>query len=293
MPLVLISVAIVQKWLIIGKFCVLRVPLFSSYVQRMSIQFELEKVTRPLNKLFDGTPVINWIMSGFGVHIGSDVFIWDVKFMEHDLTHIGDGATLIGCILQTHLFEDRWLKTGPVVVGPSAMLCERSVMLYDSTLGVAASLGPLSLLMRGEKITHHARFFGLPSGPSTVPSRQQDQADKVETLHKVTELPMYKFIPGLQEMRMLEAYRSTCKKSLCRARLRLYDAINTFPTTGVDVDLVTKRQNELIECEVLFAEALALRIRKPAKKAGTYPSRQEKGMIKGSAVAVAIAEEDD
>src|SRR5689334_2060306 len=40
--------------------------------------------------------MLNWVYRLMGVHIGRDVFIMNSTFMEHDLAHVEDGATLTG-----------------------------------------------------------------------------------------------------------------------------------------------------------------------------------------------------
>ena len=90
------------------------------------------------------------IYSALGVRFGSNVFVLGTNFMEHDLIDIKDNATLTGATLQTHLYEDRFYKTGRVSIGQGALVAPGGFALYGSSIGAEASLAPHSLLMRGE-----------------------------------------------------------------------------------------------------------------------------------------------
>ncbi|GAC1540678.1 MAG: hypothetical protein NVS3B10_30530 [Polyangiales bacterium] len=67
------------------------------------------------------------------------------------------------CTLQTHLFEDRVMKTSTVDVGDGASLGASSIVLYDGKVGAGASLGALSLLMKGESLPVGTRWIGSPA----------------------------------------------------------------------------------------------------------------------------------
>jgi hypothetical protein len=49
------------------------------------------------------------------------------------------------------------------------------VVLYDTEMQAGASIGPLSLLMKGEVLPPHSRWLGIPTAPvervrATVPA---------------------------------------------------------------------------------------------------------------------------
>ena len=65
--------------------------------------------------------------------------------------------------LQTHLFEDRVMKMSAVTVKAGATIGTRAIVLYDTVVGDGVSLGPLSLLMKGEQLTPGTRWHGIPA----------------------------------------------------------------------------------------------------------------------------------
>ena len=70
---------------------------------------------------------------------------------ETDLVELGDGATVnAGCVVQTHLFHDRVLAMERVVLDAGATLGPNSVILPAARIGRNTTVGPASLVMRGE-----------------------------------------------------------------------------------------------------------------------------------------------
>lgn len=185
-PLAIILVAVVAKWVLVGCYRVQQVPMFSCFIWRSDLAYELELPLRATAAIFDGTPIINWIYRALGVKIGRDVFILGTSFMEHDLTEIRDGATVAGATLQTHLYEDRMYKTGKVLIGEKALIAPGGFALYGSVIENGASLGPSSLLMRNERFEPFRRHFGLPSGAAEVISfaaeEQRDASRRQERM---------------------------------------------------------------------------------------------------------------
>jgi non-ribosomal peptide synthetase-like protein len=164
-PFALVFVCAIGKWLWVCKYRPVQVPMWSCFIWRSDLAYEMEIFMRGVIRVFDGTPVMNWVYRLFGVDIGSDVFLFSATFMEHDLTHIRDGAVVTGGTLQTHLYEDRFYKTGHVHIGEGALVAPGGFALYDSHMARASSLSSNSLIMRNEKFQHHIRYFGLPAQP--------------------------------------------------------------------------------------------------------------------------------
>ena len=101
-----------------------------------------------------------------GVKLGRNVVLMTTYMSEFDLTEVGDNSAINpGVSLQTHLFEDRVMKMSYVRVGPDCTIGERSVVLYDSEMKAGASLGNLSLLMKGEVLAEGSEWEGSPAQP--------------------------------------------------------------------------------------------------------------------------------
>jgi non-ribosomal peptide synthetase-like protein len=100
----------------------------------------------------------------FGARIGRRVWLDTTYLTEFDLVRVGDDAAIGShSSLQTHLFEDRVMKMSTVTVGSGCSVGLRAVVLYDAELGAGASLGPLSLAMKGETLPPGSRWHGIPA----------------------------------------------------------------------------------------------------------------------------------
>jgi non-ribosomal peptide synthetase-like protein len=111
-----------------------------------------------------GTPFFNWYLRRLGCRIGKHVFTETELFSEFDLVEIGDYAALnLGVVVQNHLFEDRIMKSSYLRIGDECSVGNMSVVLYDSEMKQGASIGSLSLLMKGETLPPHTRWIGIPT----------------------------------------------------------------------------------------------------------------------------------
>jgi non-ribosomal peptide synthetase-like protein len=113
-----------------------------------------------------GTAVLNIWLRLLGVRVGRGVWCETYWLPESDQVHLADGATVNrGCVVQTHLFHDRVLSIDAVTLQEGATLGANSVILPASNLGRHATVGPVSLVMRGESVPDKTRWMGNPIGP--------------------------------------------------------------------------------------------------------------------------------
>ena len=85
---------------------------------------------------------------------------------EADLIDLRAGATVgRGCVVQTHLFHDRILSMDRVTIADGGTLGPNSVILPAARIGRHATVGPVSLVMRGEAVPDKTRWIGNPVGP--------------------------------------------------------------------------------------------------------------------------------
>jgi non-ribosomal peptide synthetase-like protein len=94
--------------------------------------------------------------------------VWNETYWlpETDLVELGAGATVNrGCVVQTHLFHDRVLSMDTVTLGEGATLGPGSVILPAARIDRDATVGPASLVMRGESVPAGTRWTGNPIGP--------------------------------------------------------------------------------------------------------------------------------
>lgn len=159
---------VLLKWLLIGRYRAAERPLWSSFVWRAELVANLHEHLADLfltGKLA-GTPFLCWFFRLLGAKIGSRVYLDTSDMTEYDLVEIGDDAALNkDCTIQTHLFEDRVMKMSHVRIGKRSAVGSLSLVLYDTNLGPGASLGDLSLVMKGETLPADTRWEGIPARP--------------------------------------------------------------------------------------------------------------------------------
>ncbi|WP_420175619.1 Pls/PosA family non-ribosomal peptide synthetase [Luteococcus sp. OSA5] len=160
--------AALAKWLLVGRWKHDEHPLWSAAVWRGELADAfVESVAVPwLLRHVPGTSLLNAYFKLMGARIGHGVWCETYWLPEHDLVALRDGATVNrGCVVQTHLFHDRILATDSVHLDEGATLGPNSVILPASTLGRHATVGPVSLVMRGESVPDKTRWIGNPIGP--------------------------------------------------------------------------------------------------------------------------------
>jgi non-ribosomal peptide synthetase-like protein len=157
---------IVIKWLLVGRYQPGEHPLWSTFVWRNElINAAHEHLASPfLVGALTGTPFIGWYFRLLGARIGRRVYIETTDFSEFDLAEVGDEAALnADCTVQTHLFEDRVMKMSKVEIGKWCSVGASSLVLYDTRMEPGATLGPLSLLMKGEVLPSETSWTGIPA----------------------------------------------------------------------------------------------------------------------------------
>jgi non-ribosomal peptide synthetase-like protein len=164
------GVTTAAKWLLVGRLKVSDHPLWSAFVWLNELADTFVEVmaapwfARPTT----GTPVLNTWLRSMGATIGKGVWCETYWLPEADLIDLRDGATINrGCVVQTHLFHDRMLSMDRVTLRAGATLGPNSVILPAAVLGRHATVGPVSLVMRGEVVPDKTRWIGNPIGPWT------------------------------------------------------------------------------------------------------------------------------
>jgi non-ribosomal peptide synthetase-like protein len=164
-------VTTLAKWLLVGRFRSVEHPLWSSFVWRNELADTfVEMVAVPwFAQAAYGTAALNVWLRSLGASIGRGVWCETYWLPEADLVRLGDGATVNrGCVLQTHLFHDRIMSMDTVALEQGATLGQHSVILPGASIGAASTVGPASLVLRGEAIPPGTRWAGNPTAPWPV-----------------------------------------------------------------------------------------------------------------------------
>jgi len=161
-------ITVLLKWFLIGVYKQEQVPLWTTKVWRSEAVTSLfEALSVPfLLEFMKGTPWLPLLMRLMGVKTGKRVWMQTADITEFDMVSIGDDAALnLDSGPQTHLFEDRVMKIGPVKIGARTSIGAKSIVLYDSEIGDDVKLTALSLVMKGEQLQDGTSWEGSPVRP--------------------------------------------------------------------------------------------------------------------------------
>jgi non-ribosomal peptide synthetase-like protein len=178
--------AVAAKWLVVGRIPATEHPLWSSFVWRNEVSDTfVETVAAPwFARAATGTPVMNLWLRGLGAKIGRGVWCETYWLPEADLVTLQRGSTVNrGCVVQTHLFHDRIMRMDTVVLEDGATLGPHCVALPAAKLGAGATVGPASLVMRGDEVPPSTRWQGNPIAPWVVSRKKprgEDRTDRPE-----------------------------------------------------------------------------------------------------------------
>lgn len=166
--LVLLALPILAKWLLIGKYQPGQRYLWSWWMWRLEIAYEIELLVLGMfSPMLAGTPYLPLWYRAIGARIGRRVCLTDAFLMEPDLIRLGDHVSVEGA-LQTHLFEDRVMKLDTVTIQDDCCIGREACVLYGSEMRANSHLGDLSLIMNHEIFLENTSYHGLPAQTTEV-----------------------------------------------------------------------------------------------------------------------------
>jgi non-ribosomal peptide synthetase-like protein len=170
------ATATVAKWLLVGRFRTAEHALWTPFVWRNELADTfVEVLAAPwLVRFASGTPLLTAWLRTLGARIGRGVWLETYWLPEYDLVALGDGATVNrGCVVQTHLFHDRVMSMHEVTLGAGATLGPHGIILPGASIGARTSVGPGSLVTRGDAVPEDSRWLGNPiaAWPATAVRR--------------------------------------------------------------------------------------------------------------------------
>lgn len=160
-----IFVVCALKWTLLGKFKPVIKPLWSPYVWvNEMLNGIYEAVMAPALVPVMGTPFAAPLMGLIGCELGKRSYFESSLFSEFDMVHVGEYASINrGAMLQNHLFEDRIMKSSHAFVEKNANVGNMAIVLYDARMKEGSTIGPLSLLMKGETMEKDSNWHGIPT----------------------------------------------------------------------------------------------------------------------------------
>ncbi|WP_285726355.1 Pls/PosA family non-ribosomal peptide synthetase [Psychromicrobium xiongbiense] len=168
--------AVVAKWVLVGKIRTGEHPLWSSFIWRNEVADTfVELVAAPwFARAASGTPALVWWLRALGAKIGHGAWCESYWLPEADLVTLGESSTVNrGCVVQTHLFHDRIMALDTVVLADGATMGPHGVILPAARIGVGGTVGPASLVMRGETVPAGSYWIGNPVSPWRRPQAPQ------------------------------------------------------------------------------------------------------------------------
>jgi non-ribosomal peptide synthetase-like protein len=159
------ATATLMKWTLVGRFRAIEHPLWSSFVWRNELADTfVETLAVPwLIGSLGGTPLLPAWLRTMGAKIGRGAWLETYWLPESDLVRVGDGATINrGCVVQTHLFHDRIMSMDEVVLAEGSTLGPHGIVLPGASIGARTTVGPGSLVTRGDAVPADSRWLGNP-----------------------------------------------------------------------------------------------------------------------------------
>ncbi|KAK2606337.1 hypothetical protein QQS21_003268 [Conoideocrella luteorostrata] len=162
-------IAMLAKWLLTPRVLPgAQHPLWSSFVWRNELAdtFTQSLAVPWLIRNCYGTPILSLWLRCQGAKVGRGVWLDSHLLPEAELVELEDSVTINrGSVLQTHLFHDRLMRLDTVSLKRGATLGPRAVTLPGTIIGCGSTIGPTSLVMRGEQIPSGTRWIGNPVRP--------------------------------------------------------------------------------------------------------------------------------
>lgn len=159
------------KWVLIFRYKKSSVPMWTPFVWiSESITNLFEGIAVPnFMRYLRGTPWLPLVFNLLGCKIGRGVYLDTTDITEFDCVSIGAYSEInaLACP-QTHLFEDRVMKIDHISIGERVYMGPRSSVLYSAVVADNASLGALTLVMKGEYIPANSSWRGCPAAMTGV-----------------------------------------------------------------------------------------------------------------------------
>lgn len=165
--------AVAAKWLLVGRIRPGEHALWSSFIWRNEVvDTFIEMVSAPwFARSASGTPALVWWLRGLGAKIGRGTWCESYWLPEADLVTLGESSTVNrGCVVQTHLFHDRIMSIDTVTLEDGATMGPHGVILPRARIARGGTVGPASLVMRGETVPAATYWMGNPVSPWAGPA---------------------------------------------------------------------------------------------------------------------------
>ena len=167
---VLLCVAVLVKWLLIGRYQPGAHPVWGAYYVRW--WFVNQMLAFAPSHALIGTPLLNGYLRLLGARIGEDVFLGTDHIASFDLLTIGDRCSIgMESALLGYTVANGMLTIAPITVGDDCYVGARAMLGEHTSMAHGARLEDLSLLPDGQQIPAGETWVGSPARP--LPRREQ------------------------------------------------------------------------------------------------------------------------
>jgi non-ribosomal peptide synthetase-like protein len=157
-------IAILGKWLSIGRTKPGRYPLWGVYYYRWWLAQRFIATVQV--KWLQGTPLIRIFMRALGAKVGDETIVCGFDAGAIDLLTIGSHASIGGKTLFANASViGNELVIGPITIGDDAHIGTSCVISHDVTIGEGASLADLTSLAPGQRVGDWEEWEGSPGRP--------------------------------------------------------------------------------------------------------------------------------
>lgn len=157
------TVAILAKWLLVGRWQVTQFPVWGLRYFRFWLVKTL--VSTSPAAMFAGTPIYNMYLRLLGAKIGRNAVLLSRSLpICTDLFSVGDNTILRkDSVLTGYRVQSNIVRTGRIDIGSRSFVGEAAVLDIDTAIGNDAQLAHVSSLQSGHRIGDGKRYHGSPA----------------------------------------------------------------------------------------------------------------------------------
>jgi non-ribosomal peptide synthetase-like protein len=173
----LCTLPIIAKWLLIGRWKVQEIPVWTLEYFRFWLVKTLLR-GNPM-RLFAGSPLYTLYLRALGAHIGKRVAIFsaDVPVCT-DLLTVGAGTVIRkDSTFSCYRAIRGVIQTGTVTIGRNAFIGEGTALDVGASVGDDSQLGHASALHAGQAVPSGERWHGSPAQRTQADYRKVEPAD--------------------------------------------------------------------------------------------------------------------
>lgn len=161
-PFLFGAIAILTKWLVIGRFKAGDYPLWGTYYFRWWLVKTMQRLVPA--QFLNGTPLYPVYLGMMGMKIAADAQVSDFTYGAEDLITVGSDVSISSNTnLNNAVVEDGMLKLRTIILEDHAYIGSSSVISGDSKIEAWGELMDLSCLQSGKTIKSCEVWQGSPA----------------------------------------------------------------------------------------------------------------------------------